>query len=139
MPVFLDTNILLYGVTVAPAEFQKRAIADAIMARKDCVLSFQTLQEFYTQAVRKSRPGAMTPEQAREALQSFRRFRIIDGAVSLIARALTIEDATNFSYWDCAIIAAAIAGGCDVLYTEDLRHGREVEGVRIVNPFLEAG
>jgi predicted nucleic acid-binding protein len=42
---------------------------------------------------------------------------------------------TNISYWDSAIIAAARAIGCRELYSEDLAHGREIERVRIVNPF----
>jgi predicted nucleic acid-binding protein len=36
---------------------------------------------------------------------------------------------------DSAIIAAARALGCRELYSEDMSHGREVEGVTIVNPF----
>jgi predicted nucleic acid-binding protein len=38
-------------------------------------------------------------------------------------------------YWDSAIIAAARALGCRELYTEDMSHGRQVEGVLIINPF----
>ena len=34
-----------------------------------------------------------------------------------------------------AIIAAASALGCRELYTEDLTHGRDVRGVRIIDPF----
>jgi predicted nucleic acid-binding protein len=49
--------------------------------------------------------------------------------------ALEIKAAHGFSYWDSAIIAAACALGCRELYTEDLSHRREVQGVRIVDPF----
>lgn len=52
-----------------------------------------------------------------------------------MAAALEITKAHGFSYWDSAIIAAARALGCAELYTEDMQHGRQVEGVRIVNPF----
>jgi predicted nucleic acid-binding protein len=41
----------------------------------------------------------------------------------------------GFSYWDSAIVAAARALGCDRLYTEDLSHGRVVEGIAIIDPF----
>ena len=44
-------------------------------------------------------------------------------------------DPTRFSYWDSAIIAAARALGCGELYTEDMSHGRQVDGVMIINPF----
>jgi predicted nucleic acid-binding protein len=48
---------------------------------------------------------------------------------------ITLSPAHGFSYWDAAIIAAARALGCGAIYTEDLSHGRTVEGVAIVNPF----
>lgn len=138
MPVFLDTNVLLYGVTNNPAEMKKRAVADSIISKPACVVSFQVLQEFYTQATRASRPFPLEPAQAREALETYLRFPVVDGTLELIEQALEIEGRTNFNYWDCAIIAAAVLSGCDVLYTEDMQHGREIAGVRIVNPFLEA-
>ena len=50
-------------------------------------------------------------------------------------RDLEIKAAHGFSYWDSAIIAAARARGCRELYTEDMTHGREVEGVTMIDPF----
>jgi predicted nucleic acid-binding protein len=41
---------------------------------------------------------------------------------------------TGFSYRDSTINAAARALGCGELYSEDMSHGQEVEGVVIVNP-----
>ena len=55
--------------------------------------------------------------------------------LAILTAALEIRAAHRFSYWDSAIIAAAQALGCQELYTEDMSHGREVEGVLIVNPF----
>jgi len=49
--------------------------------------------------------------------------------------ALEIGAAYRLSYWDAAIVAAARALGCRELYSEDMSHGRQVEGVTIINPF----
>lgn len=38
-------------------------------------------------------------------------------------------------YWDAVIVAAAPALGCRELLSEDISHGREVEGMIINNPF----
>jgi predicted nucleic acid-binding protein len=54
---------------------------------------------------------------------------------SILSGALEIKAAHGFSYWDSAILAAARALGCGTLYSEDLSHGREVEGITIINPF----
>jgi predicted nucleic acid-binding protein len=36
------------------------------------------------------------------------------------------------------IVASAIGAGCDVLHGEDMKHGRIIGGLVIVNPFLES-
>jgi len=36
------------------------------------------------------------------------------------------------------IIASALQAGCSVLYSEDLRHGQKIGGLRIFNPFVES-
>jgi predicted nucleic acid-binding protein len=56
-------------------------------------------------------------------------------ALSILASALEIKAAHGFSCLNTAIIAAARALGCRVLYAEDMIHGREVEGLTIINPF----
>jgi predicted nucleic acid-binding protein len=62
------------------------------------------------------------------------RFRVQEVTLSILTDALEIKAAHGFSYSDSAIIAAR-ALGCRELYTEDMTHGREVEGVTIINPF----
>jgi predicted nucleic acid-binding protein len=42
----------------------------------------------------------------------------------------------GFSFWDGLIWAAAKENGIPVIYTEDFQHGRDIEGVRIINPFV---
>jgi predicted nucleic acid-binding protein len=53
----------------------------------------------------------------------------------VVLDALDIKAAFKLSYWDAAIVAAARALGCRDLLSEDMAHGREIEGVRIENPF----
>ena len=42
------------------------------------------------------------------------------------------------SYWDAAIIAAAHELGCGTIYSEDLSHDQDYDGVTVVNPFLDS-
>jgi predicted nucleic acid-binding protein len=39
------------------------------------------------------------------------------------------------SFWDALIVEAAVTGGCEVLYSEDLQYGRWFGALRVVNPF----
>jgi predicted nucleic acid-binding protein len=95
----------------------------------------QVLQEFYVQATRQTRPDKLRHDTAAGLIATWTRFRVQPITVQILGAALEIKAAHGFSYWDSAIIAAARALGCDQLYTEDMTHGRAVDGVMIVNPF----
>ena len=135
MPHFLDTNILLYAISPHPEEARKRAQADTLLEREDGALSVQVLQEFYVQATRPTRAGRLPHELAAGLVRAWCRFRVQAMTVPIVEAALEIMAVYGFSYWDSAIIAAARALGCTTLYTEDLPHGRQIEGVAIINPF----
>jgi len=132
---FLDTNILLYSISRDPAENEKRARAVALLDRDEGALSVQVLQEFYVQATRARRPDRLPHDIAAGLITAWSRFRVQEITLLILMSALEIKAAHGFSYWDSAIIAAARALGCRTLYSEDLSHGREVEGITIVNPF----
>jgi predicted nucleic acid-binding protein len=134
-PVFLDTNVLLYSISRNPGENEKRACAIALLERDDCALSVQVLQEFYVQATRPSRADPLPHDIAAGLMRAWGRFRVQETTVTLVHAALELQARYGFSYWDAAIVAAAIAQGCETLFTEDLSHGQVVEGVRIVDPF----
>ena len=44
---FVDTNVLVYAVSPAPEEADKRRAAQRIIVAGDLALSVQVLQEFY--------------------------------------------------------------------------------------------
>jgi predicted nucleic acid-binding protein len=44
----------------------------------------------------------------------------------------------QISHFDAQIVAAAKRMGCNTLYSEDLNHGQDYDGVRVQNPFLAA-
>jgi predicted nucleic acid-binding protein len=132
---FLDTNILLYSVSRATDELAKRARAVALLDEDGGALSVQVLQEFYVQATRVTRPDPLPHEIAAGLIRTWMRFDVQDITVAVLTQALDLKVSQGFSYWDSAIIAAARTLGCRTLYSEDMAHGREVEGVLIVNPF----
>jgi predicted nucleic acid-binding protein len=132
---FLDTNILLYSISRDPVEAIKRERAIALLDRDGGALSVQVLQEFYVQATRASRVDALPHEIAAGLMATWTRFPVQETTLFIVTEALATKAAYGFSYWDSAIIVAARALGCRELYTEDMTHGRQVEGVTIINPF----
>jgi predicted nucleic acid-binding protein len=84
---------------------------------------------------RPTRPGRLPHDIAVRFIQAWRRFPVQPMTLEIFDAALRIKVEHGFSYWDSAIVAAASALKCTTLYTEDLSHGRQVEGVIIINPF----
>lgn len=135
MSRLLDTNILLYSISTDRDEAPKRRIAIELLAGRDNALSVQVLQEFYVQATRTTRRDALPHDVAVGLIRTWLRFPVQDITLAVMADALDIRAAANLSYWDAAIVAAARALGCRELISEDMAHGRQIEGVKIVNPF----
>lgn len=53
-----------------------------------------------------------------------------------MSAAMQIEARYQASYWDALILAAALAAGCDTLYSEDMQDGQMFEGrLTVKNPF----
>ena len=133
--VFFDTNILLYSISSDPAEAAKRGRAVALLERDDGALSVQVLGEFYVQATRPTRPEPLSHQLAAAFISKWTRFPVQEINLAIVNAALEITARHRFSYWDSAVIAAARALGCGEIYTEDMSHGRQVEGVAIIDPF----
>jgi predicted nucleic acid-binding protein len=133
--IFLDTNILLYSISSAAEEVAKRNRAIQLLDRADCVLSVQVLQEFYVQATRASRGDPLSHEVAASLTRAWSRFPVQENSLAVFQAALEVRRTTRFVFWDCTIIAAALAAGCRELHSEDMSHGRKIDGLRIVNPF----
>ncbi|MCR9123169.1 MAG: PIN domain-containing protein [Phyllobacteriaceae bacterium] len=138
MPVFVDTNIVLYAISTDPREASKRNIAYNILQRDDFRVSTQVLLEFYVQATRPGSSHRISHGEASDIIVGLRRTGIIDVTQHLVFTGLELRRTTNYSMWDCMIIAAAKAGGCETLLSEDMDHGRTMHGVTIVNPFADA-
>ena len=135
---FVDTNILIYAVSSVEEEAEKRRQALELLTERDLALSIQVLQEFYVQATRPSRPGALTHREAVDFATSLHRFRVQSLTLDVIHVAFGICERFGLSYWDSAILAAAKACNCDVVYSEDLSAEQDYDGLRVLNPFTRS-
>ncbi|HLO07161.1 MAG TPA: hypothetical protein VK198_11000, partial [Terriglobales bacterium] len=56
--------------------------------------------------------------------------------VADILAAIDLHRLHGFSFWDALILRSAKQAGCGVLLSETFQQSREIDGVRVVNPFL---
>jgi predicted nucleic acid-binding protein len=136
VPVFVDTNVLVYARDASDPEKHEvaRGWMEHLWATTSGRLSVQVLQEFYVTMTRKLRPGLPAGEARADVrdLVAWRPLRIDE---AMLEAAWRLEDRVGLSFWDSLIVAAAQAAGCASLLTEDLQHGLEIEGLRIADPF----
>jgi predicted nucleic acid-binding protein len=133
-PVFVDTNVLIYALD--EADPKKHAAArlwrTELWKGRRGRISYQVLQEFYVKVTQKW-PGAR--EQARAEVRDLLAWQPVSADAALLERAWKIQDRYRLSFWDALIVAAAKAGSCRYLLTEDLQADQEINGVIVINPF----
>lgn len=132
---FLDTNVLIHAVSAAAEDAGKRRRALGLLDERDLALSVQVLQEFYVQATRPSRPGALTHDEAVNFTEALQRFPVQAITLEVMRAALATRRRFGLSYWDSAILAAARIRGCDIVYSEDMSDEQDYDGLRVINPF----
>ena len=134
-PPFLDTNILLYAGSNAPQDQPKKQIAAALIVSLDFCLSSEVIQEYLSNALGKKRLQ-ITETQIQTTLECLAHVTVQPVTYALILNAWSLRQRFQISHWDATIVAAAQALGCTTLYSEDLNHGQDYDGVRVLNPFV---
>jgi predicted nucleic acid-binding protein len=131
---FVDTNILVYAHdSSAGAKHQKaRDLVEDLWADRSGVLSTQVLQELYV-SLRKA-PHPLPVAEARLVVADYLRWEVVVNNGESVLEAAELEARYRISFWDALIVQAAVAGGVEILYSEELSSGQAYGSLRVVNP-----
>ena len=134
---FLDTNIFVYSFD---ASSQKKAaqsvklIRSALETRRG-IVSYQVVQEFFNVALRRFAKPMSSADAEQYLTTTFRPLLSVHSSPALYGEALRIGSRFRLPWYDSLIVASAIKGQCDVLYSEDFQDGQQFGNVEISNPF----
>ena len=132
---FLDTNLFIYMFDeTAPDKSSdaRRIVRQSIEDGSGCI-SYQVVQETLNVFTRKL---GDTPEQARRLLDDLLMpLWQVNPTGALYRRSLDLQARYRFSYYDSLIVAAALDAGCKTLFSENLQHGQDIEGLTVIDPF----
>ena len=131
---FFDTNVLIYAV----AENEPRAARAEELLLSGGVVSVQILNEFTAVARRKL---LMPWAEVAEAVEAFLVLCPSQLPITIETHqaARAIAEKMGCNIYDALVVAAALEGGCSVLYSEGFQDGQVIEGrVMIRNPFGKA-
>jgi predicted nucleic acid-binding protein len=135
---FLDTNIIVYAFDQSfpeKAKIARRLVTDGA-ADKQAIVSYQVVQEFINVALRGFRLAIVKSDLESFVLTALFPMMAISSSPALVIEALRLHGDNQLSWYDALIVAAALQGGCEVLYSEDMQHGRRFGDLVIQNPFL---
>jgi predicted nucleic acid-binding protein len=127
----LDTNILLYAVS---ADATKAAVANRLI-REGGTISVQVLNEAANVTRRKLGWPCTDVKSFLAAVRGL--LDVTPLTAETHDRAVRLAESYHLSIYDASIAAAALAAGCNRVWSEDLQDGMVLDGaVRIKNPFL---
>jgi len=135
---FVDTNVLLDAISTEPSETGKSRIARNVLMTANWVWSAQVAAEFVNAATSRRRRVPLTLAQAERWIDTWLAFPFVRVDETIVKDAIRLAQRYQISYFDAQIVAAAKVSCCSTLYSEDLNHGQNYDGVRVRNPFLTA-
>ncbi len=121
---FVDTNVLAY--LFSKDEPQKRERSIQSINDYDCHVSTQVLNEFCSICTRKWHFPARDISRALDKICSFAALWPVNFAN--VKSAVLLHEKYGYAYYDCLILASALACDCEYLLSEDLNDGQVVEG-----------
>ncbi|WP_254173196.1 PIN domain-containing protein [Planktothrix pseudagardhii] len=136
---FIDTNIWLYRLfddqSIAAKERErKRNIAISITNQSNLIISTQVINEISANLIKKAK---IDENQIKAVIQSlYNRCQVVGFDLNILESASDLRTQYNLSFWDSLIVASALAGSAETLYSEDMQDGLIVsQKLTIINPF----
>jgi len=137
---FLDTNIVVYTFDSSTPKKKNLAqeLVEQALRTQEGRVSTQVVQEFLNVATSKF-TTPLTFSDAQQYLHDvLGPLCTVFPSIDLYRQALVLQQERRYSFYDSLIIGGAVQAGCDVLYSEDLQHGQQIRGLRILNPFISS-
>ncbi len=114
------------------ADTAKADAAEALLVQQPTI-SVQVLNEVTSVCQRKLKLAWPDTLDLLNAIKA--NCKVIPLTVGTHAKALEVAQQHHLSFYDAHIVAAAIDCGAQTLFSEDMHHGANIQGVRIHNPF----
>lgn len=134
--IFVDTNVLVYAFDISAGIKHEKAveIIEDCWRLENGIISSQVLEEFFM-CLTKKIPVHIDSIIVKQIIKDFLKWKtvVIDGEI--ILEAIDIHNKYKYSFWDSMIIASAIEGGANIIFSEDFSNSHIIKDIVIKNPF----
>jgi len=126
---FIDSNVVLYLFSSDTL----KADRTELLLQSGGLISVQVLNEVASVCLRKLK---MTWEDVDAVLETLKSTcEVLPVTLASHEKAVGLAKRFQISLYDANIVATAILGGADTLFSEDMQNGMSMESVTVVNPF----
>ncbi len=132
----LDSNVLIYAALEPQTDKGKRAARTIELATDHGIIAAQALLEFV--AVVRRRAPSLTAQAVAQAAAWTTVFETAPTTALVANAALQVVGRHKFQVWDAVIWTASRIAGATVFLSEDLQDGLVLDGMRVVNPFIQS-
>ncbi len=135
---FVDSNIWLYALVQVDddkADDWCHLASQFVGLLTRPVINSQVIREVSRNLLKKS---SLTEKRLQQLISDlYLSCEVLQSNLQQHLQASQLRLGAFFSFWDSLIVAAALDARCDTLYSEDMQHGRLIDGrLSIVNPLL---
>ena len=137
--VLVDTNVFVYAFTLQDsAKFARSTeVLDEIASTGMGCVSTQVLNELFSRITRGVQDDDKIAEAEDYILAIINNWEVFHTTGEAVAEAMRGVRRYRIAFWDSLIWASAKLSGVQTILSEDFSHGRNIEGVTILNPFAE--
>jgi predicted nucleic acid-binding protein len=133
---FCDTSVFVYAYDRSAGS--KAATARRLLARlwtlRAGALSIQVLQELFVTLTRKTSPP-LSADAVRALISDLAAWQVVEPTSGDVLDAIDGAARWQISFWDAMLLTTARKADAETLWSEDLNHGQDYDGVVVRNPF----
>lgn len=138
-PVLIDTNVLIYSIDPLDRFRQDRALSvlDQLQVTGLGRLSVLCLSEFASVSTHRLKPPLVWATVYTEVNRLANAFQVYHLTPQIVLTAVRGARDHKLAYYDAQLWATAHLNQVPVIFSEDFASGTSLEGVRMINPFLD--
>ena len=138
--IAIDTNVFVYSFDASEPDKQRKArefLQRNFSSSEEAIVPWQVAAELLARFRRWEALGVMGHTDVIGHFDEFLRvWPLAFPTAGILHSSFALHDRYSLSHWDSMLVAACLEAGARRLYSEDMQHGANYNGLEIVNPFL---
>ncbi len=135
----IDTNVFIYALD--GDDPRKQVLAKGLFDRlisssENTILLWQVAGELLANLRKRESSGRISTEDVEAHFNDFyAMFSLVVPNAKALPAYFEFRSKFSLSHWDAMLLAACQVAGVTILFSEDMEHATNYDGISIINPF----